>query len=133
MKKVKYSLAKFNKDSVLLANQIKKLFEPEIIVMLVRGGVSVGGWITQYFDTKSIYTSSCVPEGGVSGKVLFVSDLCRSSETIKKVINSTLSNSKVVDYRLACIHYYPNESDFVPDFYVHDVSSSIWIVYPWEI
>ena len=129
---VNYSLEEFHRDCLILSAQIVDDFQPTCIVMLVRGGVSVGAWISQSFETKLIYTSACFPSGGVSGKILFVSDICRSAETIRKVFNNTLSREILVTYKLACIHYSPTESDFVPYFYLRKISSDDWIVYPWE-
>ncbi|PIR42282.1 hypothetical protein CO058_01760 [candidate division WWE3 bacterium CG_4_9_14_0_2_um_filter_35_11] len=132
MNKINYSLEEFHRDCHILSTQIINDYQPTSIVMLVRGGIPVGAWIAQSFQTKYIYTSACVPSGGVNGKVLFISDICRSAETIRKVFNNTLSKEIHVTYKLACIHYSPTESDLVPDFYVREISPDDWIHYPWE-
>ncbi|MCK5528968.1 MAG: hypoxanthine phosphoribosyltransferase [Kiritimatiellae bacterium] len=143
-------------DSFILGKQIYDSgFQPDIIIVLWRGGTPVGMAVHEfllYKDVKSyhtvIKTESYTGIGTHSkvriehadallsvvkndSKVLVVDDIFDSGHTMHKV--NKLLQTKTPNIKLATLYYKPhaNQTDLVPDFFVTETNQ--WIVFPHEL
>ena len=143
-------------DSFLLARQVHDSgFKPDVLLVLWRGGATVGTVVHEFFLYKGTrirdlvvkvesYSSvdrrreprienrdvlvSSVTDGA---RVLVVDDIYDSGETIR-VIRDALG-AKTSDVRLAALYWRirPGQESIGPDYFVRKVDR--WIVFPHEI
>ena len=136
-------------------------FRPDFIVGIWRGGTPVGIAIQEYFDFIGIATDHIavrtsayvrmgeraktirvhglhyiIEEANAENSLLVVDDVFDTGHSIKALLNE-LSNKMRMNMpqtvRIATPWYKPakNETDLVPDFYLHETDE--WIVFPHEL
>ncbi len=143
-------------DSFILAKQIYDSgFEPDIIIVLWRGGTPVGMAVHEfllYKGVKSYHTviktesytgigtraevriehiDALLSTVAPNSKVLVIDDIFDSGKTMHKV--HELLQQKTPHIKLATLYYKPhaNLTDLVPDYYVTETAQ--WIVFPHEL
>ena len=143
-------------DSFILAKQIYDSgFEPDIIIVLWRGGTPVGMAVHEfllYNGVKSYHTviktesytgigtraevrvehiDALLSTVKNNSKVLVVDDIFDSGHTMHKV--NELLQAKTPNIKLATLYYKPNanQTDLTPDFFVTETEQ--WIVFPHEL
>jgi hypoxanthine phosphoribosyltransferase len=143
-------------DSFILAKKIYDSgFEPDIIIVLWRGGTPVGMAVHEfllYKGVKSYHTviktesytgigthaevkiehiDALLSTVAPNSKVLVVDDIFDSGHTMHKVHD--LLQSKTPNIKLATLYYKPNanQTDLTPEFYVTETAQ--WIVFPHEL
>jgi len=145
-----YDLNTFTKDIRTLADQIIATnIKYDAIICVTRGGVVPTGYLSQYLTIKKIYTCGGYfdkdknfaftnPPTKVSGNILMISDMCKSGETLQKIIEgyqnlSEIENEEKIQIDTACLHYFPATSKTViPKYYVYKLAKNVFIKYPWE-
>ncbi len=143
-------------DSFILAKQIfDSGFQPDVIIVLWRGGTPVGMAVHEfllYKDVKSYHTviktesytgigthaevrvehiDALLSTVKTNNKVLVVDDIFDSGHTMHKV--NELLKAKTPNIKLATLYYKPNanKTDITPDFFVTETEQ--WIVFPHEL
>jgi len=130
-----------------LADKISRDYEPDIIVGILRGGVTVAHLLSDFLGFRVIYPIGCnsyvdvakrfsvrvyspLALGSLSGKrVLLVDDVADEGLTLKAVVEQELAPKNPQEVRIATLHMKP-WCKFKPDYYVQ--LTDAWIIYPWE-
>jgi len=131
-----------------LLEELKKIidFEPDVIVSIGKGGSIPGVVLAEHYSTINLnfgvksytkYTQSHIEEyqtvdnKNINKKnVLLVDDLTDSGSTLEYVTEK-LKNAGCSMLKTACL-FLKDESSYRPDYYAETVSSTTWIVQPWE-
>ena len=130
-----------------LADKIAYDYEPDILVGILRGGVTVAHLLSDLLGFRVIYPIGCnsyvdvakrfsvrvyspLALSDLSGKkILLVDDVADEGLTLKAVIEQELSPKNPDEVRVATLHMKP-WCRFKPDYYVQ--LTDAWIIYPWE-
>ncbi|MCS7132704.1 MAG: phosphoribosyltransferase [Nitrososphaeria archaeon] len=130
-----------------LADKIISDYSPDLLVGVLRGGVTVAHLLSDVLGFNKIYPVGCSSYVDVakrfsvkvynplalrdlSGKrVLLVDDVADEGLTLKEVIDQEISPKNPLEVRVATLHMKP-WCKFKPDYYVEVTDA--WIVYPWE-
>lgn len=144
------------RDSFNLARQVYQSgYQPEVLLVLWRGGTPVGMVVHEYLLYKGIETYhtavKAVSYQGIGrraevrlehfetilagiptgARVLVIDDIFDSGHTISAVRNRLLPRTDRI--KAATLYWKPaaNQTDLQPDFYVREVAN--WLVFPHEL
>jgi len=144
------------RDSFMLARQIYDSgYEPDVLVVLWRGGTPVGMVVHEFLLYKGIDTyHTAVKAASYEGieqrsdpvvehmdsvllrvpehaNVLVIDDIFDSGCTVRKVVD--LLAVRTSNVRIATLYYKPdnNQTDLRPDFFLRETDR--WIVFPHEL
>jgi len=130
-----------------LADKISADYEPDVLVGILRGGVTVAHLLSDLLNFRMIYPIGCnsyvdvakrfkvkvyspLALDDLSGKrVLLVDDVADEGLTLEAVVKHELTPRNPREIRVATLHMKP-WCKFKPDYYVQITDS--WIIYPWE-
>lgn len=134
----------FKKDSTYLANDVKE-FNPEVILAIARGGVTLGHFLASILDNRNLFTINSisyekeqqlstidifnVPNLDIYKKVLIVDDIVDSGKTLKEILSLLKSKYPNTEFEIASI-YYKKRAVIKPDYYVRE--ANCWIEFFWE-
>jgi len=139
-----YSYENFKNDTKKLNEKVKD-FNPEVIVAIARGGLTLSHAIAEGLgirDVQSIRTelydyTTKRDELSIFGecqlndikKVLVVDDISDSGETLRLIMNDlTLKNSNI-EFKTATL-FYKKTSVYEPNFWINEADD--WIDFFWE-
>lgn len=139
-----YSYENFQYDTNKLLKQVKT-FEPEAIVCIARGGLSLAHTISEGLKLRDVqtlrtelYDGSCKREniscfGSCSFKdkkrVLVLDDIADSGETLKKIMNYLEDEFNDIEFKSATL-FYKKSSIYEPHFWINEATQ--WIDFFWE-
>ena len=147
-------------DSFRLSEMIfKSGFMPNVLIVLWRGGASVGVPISEYFVYKNnpiekhilirssaynhdvlkatvkMFNIDCLVKVlKKDDKVLIVDDVVDSGSTMKKMlneINEKCGENVPEEIKVATLYYKPKTACIKPDYYLHEIDD--WLVFPHEL
>ena len=102
-----------------------KDLKPTCIYGLPRGGLPIAVHLSHYLKVPVILDLDQY-QGGL---LLVVDDIVDSGSTFSKLIE--IAFEKKIEYKTASLLYKPCSS-YIPDYFVSEVPSILWIVFPWE-
>jgi len=139
-----YGYDDFKNDTLQLLGELKS-FEPEVIVGIARGGLTLAHALSEGFNIREVqtirtelYDATCKRETlSIFGKcdfkehnrVLVVDDIADSGETLKAVMQNLESEFPKIIFRSATL-FYKKTSVYKPHFWVNDANE--WIDFFWE-
>ena len=145
MDKTYYSYSECIEDCKVLLPQIK-LYNPDAIIAIARGGLLLGHLLSMAIDTRHIYAINSIhyendkkldtfdifniPDISNFETILLVDDIVDSGETIvevKKVLENRFPHCK---FKVATI-FYKKSAIIQPEFTVREAKS--WIDFFWEV
>lgn len=145
MEKLYYSYDLFVKDTQLLVDKCRD-FEPEILLAVARGGLTLAHLMSQALDMRNLYTLNSIhyegdlkldtfnifniPDVSHAKKVLIVDDIVDSGETIREILKVLNEKFPNVEFRLATL-FYKKTAVLKPDYYIKEANQ--WIDFFWEI
>ena len=145
MKKLYYGCEEFRNDCNKLANEAKE-FDPEVIVAIARGGLSLAHYLGELLDIREVYSINSIgydadikletvkvyntPLIKQGKRVLVVDDIADSGETLVEVIKNLKEKNPTCSFKTATIFYKKN-SIFQPDFKLKEAKE--WIEYFWSV
>ena len=145
MEKLYYSYDLFVKDTQLLVDKCRD-FEPEILLAVARGGLTLAHLMSQAMDMRNLYTLNSIHyEGDLkldtfnifnitdvshAKKVLIVDDIVDSGETIREILKVLNKKFPNVEFRLATL-FYKKTAVLKPDYYIKEANQ--WIDFFWEV
>ena len=145
MEKLYYSYDLFKKDTQNLVDKCRH-FEPEILLAVARGGLTLAHLMSQAMDMRNLYTLNSIhyegdlkldtfnifniPDVSHAKKVLIVDDIVDSGETIREILKVLNEKFPNVEFRLATL-FYKKTAVLKPDYYIKEANQ--WIDFFWEV
>ena len=145
MEKLYYSYDLFVKDTQLLVDKCRD-FEPEILLAVARGGLTLAHLMSQAMDMRNLYTLNSIhyegdlkldtfnifniPDVSHAKKVLIVDDIVDSGETIREILKVLNEKFPNVEFRLATL-FYKKTAVLKPDYYIKEANQ--WIDFFWVV
>ncbi len=145
MEKYYYSYDEFLKDVVTLAKKIEE-FEPDTIIAVARGGLTLGHFIAQALDIRRLFTLNSIhydkekkldtldifniPNLKGAKRVVIVDDIIDSGDTIKGVLKKLKELYPNCEFKLATI-FYKTSASIEADYKVKIAYK--WIDFFWEV
>ena len=145
MEKLYYSYELFVKDIQVLVDKCRD-FEPEILLAVARGGLTLSHLMAQAMDMRNLYTLNSIhyegelkldtfnifniPDVSHAKKVLIVDDIVDSGETMREILKVLSEKFPNVEFKLATL-FYKKTAVLRPDYSVREANE--WIDFFWEI
>lgn len=145
MEKLYYSYELFKKDTQVLVDKCRD-FEPEILLAVARGGLTLSHLMAQALDMRNLYTLNSIhyegelkldtfnifniPDVSHAKKVLIVDDIVDSGETMREILKVLNEKFPNVEFKLATL-FYKKTAVLKPDYSVREANE--WIDFFWEI
>ncbi|KGI55732.1 phosphoribosyltransferase [Campylobacter sp. MIT 97-5078] len=140
-----YPYEEFEKDVKVLAKQIRSDFNPDAIVAVARGGMTLGHFLAMHINTRLIFTLNSihyddtaklghieifnVPELSKFNKVLIVDDIIDSGETMQEILRILKEKFPNIEFKVASL-FYKDQALLEPEFKVKKTDE--WIEFFWE-
>ena len=144
-KKIYYSYEQCIKDCKVLLPQIK-FYNPDALVSIARGGLTIGHLLACGLDTNSLYTINSIhyndtskldcfdikniPDLSKCKKVVLIDDISDSGETLQEIKKLLEKRYLYCEFKIATI-FYKKDAIVQPDFKVHEAKG--WIEFFWEV
>ena len=145
MEKLYYSYELFVKDTQILVDKCRD-FEPEILLAVARGGLTLSHLMAQAMDMRNLYTLNSIhyegelkldtfnifniPDVSHAKRVLIVDDIVDSGETMREILKVLNEKFPKVEFKLATL-FYKNTAVLKPDYSVREANE--WIDFFWEV
>lgn len=145
MEKLYYSYEMFKKDSQKLVDKCRD-YEPDILLAVARGGLTLAHCMAQAMDMRNLYTLNSVhyegdmkldtfnifniPDVSHAKRVLIIDDIVDSGETMEAILKLLNEKFPNVDFKLATL-FYKGTAILKPDYSVREANE--WIDFFWEV
>ncbi|WP_421717144.1 phosphoribosyltransferase [Arcobacter arenosus] len=140
-----YSYEECVKDTKLLVKKCEE-FEPDILLAIARGGLTLGHLMSEAMEMRNLYTLNSIhyegeikldtfnifniPDVSHAKRVLLIDDIVDSGETMAEILQILKEKFPKVEFKLATI-FYKKTAVLQPDYAVKEANS--WIEFFWEI
>lgn len=140
-----YSYEEFRRDTNALLQEVKS-FQPEAIVGIARGGLTLSHALAEGLNIREVqtlrtelYDVSCKREeltlfGSCDfvGKtrVLVVDDIADSGETLEVIMKHLEKSFENIEFKSATL-FYKQTSKYKPHFWINEAKN--WIEFFWEV
>lgn len=141
-----YSYDEFAVDTKKMAKQIKDEFDPEVILAVARGGLTLGHSLAVALNNRNLFTLNSihyedtnkldtinifnVPDLGKYTKILLVDDIIDSGESMVEIKRELLKRYPNLDIKIATV-FYKEKALLLPEFKVKEAHD--WIEFFWDI
>lgn len=141
-----YSYENFKEDIVDLSKKIKNDFDPDAIVGIARGGLTMAHCLSvalklrscfslnsiHYEDTQKLDTIKLFNIPDLSGykRILLVDDIIDSGETMAAIKENLAAKFENADVRVATMFYKP-KALIMPEFALHEAKE--WVEFFWDV
>lgn len=141
-----YTYEQFFEDTRTLAKEIKRTYEPDVILAIARGGVMLGHFLAELLELRDLYSMNSIhyekdhkldtieiyniPDLSNKQQLLIVDDVIDSGETmieIKRVLHKKFPHLTI---KVATALYKDNAL-FIPDYRARHTNE--WINFFWDI
>ena len=145
MEKLYYSYDLFKNDTQILVDKCRD-FEPEILLAVARGGLTLSHLMAQALNMRNLFTLNSIhyegelkldtfnifniPDVSHAKRVLIVDDIVDSGETMREILKVLNNKFPNVEFKLATL-FYKNTAVIKPDYSVREANE--WIDFFWEI
>ena len=145
MEKLYYSYEMFVKDTQKLVDKCRD-FEPEILLGVARGGLTLSHLMAQAMNMRNLYTLNSIhyegelkldsfnifniPDISHAKKVLIIDDIVDSGETMREILKILKEKFPKVEFKLATL-FYKKSAVIQPDYTVRE--ANMWIDFFWEV
>ena len=145
MEKLYYSYELFVKDTQVLVDKCRD-YEPEILLAVARGGLTLSHLMAQAMDMRNLYTLNSIhyegelkldtfnifniPDVSHAKRVLIVDDIVDSGETMREILKVLHEKFPKVEFKLATL-FYKKTAVLRPDYSVREANE--WIDFFWEV
>lgn len=145
MQKYYYSYDEFLKDVETLSSKVKE-FEPDTLLAVARGGLTLGHFMAQSLDTRRLFALNSIhydkerkldsleifniPNLSDAKRVVIVDDIVDSGETLKGILTLLKQKYPNCEFKLATIFYKPT-AIIEADYRVKKADQ--WIDFFWEV
>ncbi|WP_149719887.1 phosphoribosyltransferase [Campylobacter concisus] len=141
-----YSYDEFAVDTKKMAKQIKDEFDPEVILAVARGGLTLGHSLAVALNNRNLFTLNSihyedtnkldtinifnVPNLSKYTKILLVDDIIDSGESMVEIKRELLKRYPNLDIKIATV-FYKEKALLLPEFKVKEAHD--WIEFFWDI
>ncbi|MDO5046116.1 phosphoribosyltransferase [Campylobacter sp.] len=141
-----YPYEEFEKDVRVLAKEIRSDFDPEVILAIARGGLTLGHSLAvalnkrnlftlnsiHYEDTKKLDTIEIfnVPDLSEFTKILLVDDIIDTGESIVEIKRELLKRYPHIQIKIATV-FYKTKALLLPEFKIKEANE--WVEFFWDI
>ena len=141
-----YSYDEFAVDAKKMAKQIKDEFDPEVILAVARGGLTLGHSLAVALENRNLFTLNSihyedtnkldtiqifnVPDLSRYTKILLVDDIIDSGESMVEIKRELLKRYPNLDIKIATI-FYKEKALLLPEFKVKEAHD--WVEFFWDI
>jgi xanthine phosphoribosyltransferase len=140
-----YSYQEFDKDVISLSQQIKNEFDPDAILAIARGGLTLGHFLAEHLSLRNLFVLNSIhyddqekldyikifniPDLSQCKKVVIVDDIIDSGETMMEITKTLQEQFPQTEFKTAAI-YFKEKSLMLPDFCSHEAHD--WIEFFWS-
>lgn len=140
-----YGYEEFSKDAKNLARLVKDSYAPDAFVPVVRGGLTLGHFITvalgsrnlfpinsiHYNDTQKLDTIDVFNIPNLNGykRILLIDDIIDSGESMVEILRVLKEKFPHAQFKVATL-FYKKHALLKPDFSVKEAND--WIEFFWE-
>ena len=133
------------KDTQELVNNCR-IFEPEILLAVARGGLTLSHLMAQSLNIRDLYTLNSIhyegekkldtfnifniPDLSLANRVLIIDDIIDSGETMKEILSILKEKFPNIEFKIASL-FYKTTALIKPDFSVREANE--WIDFFWEV
>ena len=144
MEKLYYSYDLFKEDTQKLVDSCRD-YEPDILLAVARGGLTLAHLMAQAMDMRNLYTLNSIhyegelkldtfnifniPDLSHAKKVLVIDDIVDSGETMQEILRILGEKFPEVEFKLATL-FYKKTAVLQPDYTVREATQ--WIDFFWE-
>ena len=141
-----YSYDEFAVDAKKMAKQIKDEFDPDVILAVARGGLTLGHSLAVALNNRNLFTLNSihyedtnkldtinifnVPDLSKYTKILLVDDIIDSGESMVEIKRELLKRYPNLDIKIATV-FYKEKALLLPEFKVKEAHD--WIEFFWDI
>ena len=141
-----YSYDEFAIDAKKMAKQIKDEFDPEVILAVARGGLTLGHSLAVALENRNLFTLNSihyedtnkldtiqifnVPDLSKYPKILLVDDIIDSGESMVEIKRELLKRYSNLDIKIATV-FYKEKALLLPEFKVKEAHD--WVEFFWDI
>lgn len=141
-----YAYEEFQKEIIPFARKIKEEFNPDVLLAIARGGMTLGHFLAEgmgnrnlfslnsihYEDTQKLDTIKIfnIPDLSSYKKVLLVDDIIDSGETMIEIKRVLMEKYPHLELKVASVFYKPSAL-LIPEFYIKEAKE--WIDFFWSI
>ena len=141
-----YSYDEFAVDTKKMAKQIKDEFDPEVILAVARGGLTLGHSLAVALNNRNLFTLNSihyedtnkldtinifnVPDLSKYTKILLVDDIIDRGESMVEIKRELLKRYPNLDIKIATV-FYKEKALLLPEFKVKEAHD--WIEFFWDI
>ena len=141
-----YSYDEFAVDVKRMAKQIKDEFDPEVILAVARGGLTLGHSLAVALNNRNLFTLNSihyedtnkldtiqifnVPDLSAYKKILLVDDIIDSGESMVEIKRELLKRYPNLDIKIATV-FYKEKALLLPEFKVKEAHD--WVEFFWDI
>ena len=141
-----YSYDEFAIDAKKMAKQIKDEFDPEVILAVARGGLTLGHSLAVALENRNLFTLNSihyedtnkldtiqifnVPDLSKYTRILLVDDIIDSGESMVEIKRELLKRYPNLDIKIATV-FYKEKALLLPEFKVKEAHD--WVEFFWDI
>ena len=145
MEKLYYSYDLFKEDTQKLVDKCRD-YEPDILLAVARGGLTLSHLMAQAMDMRNLYTLNSIhyegelkldtfnifniPDVSHAKRVLVIDDIVDSGETMQEILKILGEKFPNVEFKLATL-FYKKTAVLQPDYTVREANE--WIDFFWEV
>ena len=141
-----YSYDEFAVDVKKMAKDIKDEFDPEVILAVARGGLTLGHSLAVALENRNLFTLNSihyedtnkldtiqifnVPDLSRYTKILLVDDIIDSGESMVEIKRELLKRYPNLEIKIATV-FYKEKALLLPEFKVKEAHD--WVEFFWDI
>lgn len=141
-----YSYDEFARDVKYMARKIRDEFNPEAILAVARGGLTLGHSLATALGNRNLFTLNSIhyeeskkldtieifniPDMSKFSKILLVDDIIDSGESMVEIKRALFKIYPNLDVKIATIFYKP-KALLLPEFKVKEADD--WVEFFWDI
>ncbi|AXH12685.1 phosphoribosyltransferase [Halarcobacter bivalviorum] len=145
MEKYYYGYEEFRDDTQVLVDKCRD-FEPDILLAVARGGLTLAHLMSQALDMRNLYALNSIhyegelkldtfnifniPDVSHAKRVLIIDDIVDSGETMREILKVLHEKFPTVEFKLATI-FRKETAVLQPDYSVKEADK--WIDFFWEV
>lgn len=141
-----YTYDEFAKDLPIMAKKIRNEFDPEVILAIARGGMTLGHSLAVALQNRNLFALNSIhyngnvkldtieifniPNLSKFKKILIAEDIIDSGESMVAVKKKLIEIYPQLEIKIATI-YYKSKALLLPDFTVKETNE--WVEFFWDI